>query len=85
MLRKPSFLITIDTEGDNLWSKPRTATTKNASYLPRFQELCEKYGLKPTYLANYDMANSRAFQQLGKDIVKRGVGEIGMQIGRAHV
>jgi peptidoglycan/xylan/chitin deacetylase (PgdA/CDA1 family) len=80
MLRKPSFLITIDTEGDNLWSKPRTATTKNASYLPRFQELCEKYGLKPTYLTNYEMANSRAFQQLGKDIVKRGIGEIGMHL-----
>ena len=80
MRRKPSFLITIDTEGDNLWSRPRTATTKNASYLPRFQELCEKYGLKPTYLTNYEMANSTVFQQLGKDIVKRGVGEIGMHL-----
>ncbi len=80
MRRKPSFLITIDTEGDNLWSRPRTATTKNASYLPRFQELCEKYELKPTYLTNYEMANSTTFQQLGKDIVKRGAGEIGMHL-----
>ena len=80
MLRKPSFLITIDTEGDNSWSKPRTATTKNASYLPRFQELCEKYGFKPTYLTNYEMANSITFQKLGKDIIKRGVAEIGMHL-----
>jgi len=80
MLRKPSFLITIDTEGDNLWSKPRTATTKNASYLPRFQELCEKYGFKPTYLTNYEMANSVTFQKLGKDIIRRGVGEVGMHL-----
>lgn len=80
MLRKPSFLITIDTEGDNLWAKPKTATTKNASYLPRFQELCEKYGLKPTYLTNYEMANSVAFQDLGKDIIKRDVGEVGMHL-----
>jgi len=80
MLRKPSFLITIDTEGDNLWSKPRLATTKNACYLPRFQELCEKYGFKPTYLTNYEMANSVTFQKFGKDIIRRGVGEIGMHL-----
>ena len=80
MPSKPSFLITIDTEGDNLWSKPRAATTKNASYLPRFQDLCEKYGFKPTYLTNYEMANSSAFQKLGKDIIKRGVGEVGMHL-----
>ncbi|THJ23918.1 MAG: deacetylase [Nitrospira sp. CG24E] len=80
MPSKPSFLITIDTEGDNLWSKPRTATTKNASYLPRFQELCEKYGFKPTYLTNYEMANSVTFQKMGKDIIRRGVGEIGMHL-----
>jgi|CXWL01.1.fsa_nt_gi hypothetical protein len=80
MPRKPRFLITIDTEGDNLWSRPRAATTKNASYLPRFQELCEKYGFKPTYLTNYEMANSITFQKLGKDIIKRGVGEIGMHL-----
>ena len=80
MPNKPSFLITIDTEGDNLWSKPKTATTKNASYLPRFQELCEKYGFKPTYLTNYEMANSVTFQKLGKDIIRRGVGEVGMHL-----
>ena len=80
MPSKPRFLITIDTEGDNLWSRPRTATTKNASYLPRFQELCEKYAFKPTYLTNYEMANSIAFQDLGKDIIKRDVGEVGMHL-----
>jgi hypothetical protein len=80
MLGKPSFLITIDTEGDNLWSKPGIATTKNATYLPRFQELCEKYGLKPTYLTNYEMAHSIPFQNLGKDMIKRSVGEIGMHL-----
>lgn len=80
MLRKPSFLITIDTEGDNLWSRSRTVTTNNASYLPRFQELCEKYRFKPTYLTNYEMANSTTFQKFGKDIIRRGVGEIGMHL-----
>jgi len=80
MQKKPSFLITIDTEGDNLWSRPKTVTTENASYLPRFQELCEKYGLKPTYLTNYEMANSTTFQKMGKDIIKRKTGEVGMHL-----
>ena len=67
MVTRPAFLITIDTEGDNLWSRPRTMTTRNAEYLPRFQELCETYGLKPTYLTNWEMTNSPAFQVLEGD------------------
>lgn len=75
-----AFLITVDTEGDNLWAKPRSVTTYNASYLPRFQALCEKYGLKPTYLTNWEMARSDEFQSLGRDVLARGVGEIGMHL-----
>ena len=53
-----AFLITVDTEGDDLWSwKPgKEITTENTNYIPRFQELCEKYGFKPVYLTNYEMA-----------------------------
>lgn len=75
-----AFLITVDTEGDNLWSKPRDITVKNAETLPRFQELCERYGLRPTYLTNWEMANSAAFIEFGKDVLKRDVAEIGMHL-----
>ncbi len=77
---KPGFLITIDTEGDNEWSYPRVITTHNAAYLPRFQSLCESYGLKPTYLTNYEMAQSSEFQQLGREALKRRTAEIGMHL-----
>lgn len=40
--RKPAFLITIDTEGDNIWARRLPITTRNAEYLPRFQKLCER-------------------------------------------
>ncbi len=56
MTAAPPLLITIDTEGDNQWGRPRSITTKNARFLPRFQELCSRHGLKPTYLTNYEMA-----------------------------
>jgi hypothetical protein len=77
---RPQFQITIDTEGDNLWARPAIATTRNAAYLPRFQALCEKYGLKPTYLVNWEMVNSGAFQEFGRDLVARATGEIGMHL-----
>jgi len=79
-MNKQAFLITIDTEGDNLWQQPRDITTKNAAFLPRFQSLCEYYGFKPTYLTNYEMAKSDQFVEFGKDVQRRGTGEIGMHL-----
>lgn len=77
---RPAFLVTIDTEEDNLWSSPRVATTRNAEYLPRFQALCEKYGLKPTYLTDWEMVHSPAFREFGWDLLARRTGEIGMHL-----
>lgn len=77
---RPAFLITIDTEGDNLWSRPLDVTTENARFLPRFQQLCESWGLKPTYLVDYDMARSGAFIEFAADAEQRGCAEIGMHL-----
>ena len=77
---RPAFLITIDTEGDNLWAHPRSITTRNAVWLPRFQQVCEEYGLIPTYLTNYEMACSPEFQRFGRDVAKRRTAEIGMHL-----
>jgi hypothetical protein len=74
------FLITIDTEGDDLWARPRDITTHNARFLPRFQELCERYGFKPVYLTNYEMAMSDAFVEFGREVLARNAGEIGMHL-----
>lgn len=76
----PAFLITIDTEGDNLWAAPTTVTTQNAQCLPRFQQLCERRGLKPTWLTNYEMAECAFFCEFGRDVVERGAAEIGMHL-----
>ncbi len=77
---KIPFLITVDTEGDNLWSKPQDITTHNAAFLPRFQWLCERYRFKPVYLVNYEMAMSEVFVEFGRDVLARGTGEIGMHL-----
>jgi hypothetical protein len=78
--QRPAFLITIDTEGDNLWARPKQVTTANARFLPRFQQLCESHGLKPTYLTDYDMARSEEFVEFGRDAAARGTAEIGMHL-----
>lgn len=80
------FIITVDTEGDNLWnpyqSKDgyREITTNNAHYLDAFQELCEKYGFKPTYLTNYEMAIDDHFRKLAEKGLKKKTLEIGMHM-----
>ncbi len=73
------LLITIDTEGDNQWDAEsrKDITTENAKYLPRFQSLCEKYGYKPTYLTNYEMAVDEFFVKFARECIKRGMCEIG--------
>lgn len=78
---KPAFLITLDTEGDNLWrNRSGKVTTRNVQFLPRFQALCEKYGFKPTWLTNYEMASDPAYVEFGRDLLARGQGEIGMHL-----
>lgn len=76
------FLISIDTEGDNLWSwrAGDRITTENAKYLPRFQELCESFGFKPTYLTNYEMATDPFFVNYFKQRNLSGKCEIGMHL-----
>lgn len=75
-----TFLITIDTEADNQWNPNQPPTTENAKYLPRFQELCEKYKLKPTWLTTYEMANDPFFVEYFKEKQDKGLCEIGMHL-----
>jgi hypothetical protein len=76
------FIITIDTEGDNLWNHKigESIKTHNARFIPRFQLLCEKYSFKPVYLVNYEMANDRFFLDFAKDLLNIKKCEIGIHL-----
>ena len=78
--KKKYFIITIDTEGDNQWDLSKGISTENAKYLPRFQELAEKYGFKPVWLTNYEMANDDYFVNYMKEKQNNGLCEIGMHL-----
>lgn len=83
---KKTFLITIDTEGDNLWhwKYGDRITSYNAKYIPRFQSLCEEYGFKPVYLTNYEMAMDSDFVSMAKEALRKGTCEIGMHLHAAN-
>ncbi|MGP3964471.1 deacetylase [Nonomuraea sp. 3N208] len=67
-------------EADDQWQYNVEVSTENAAYLSRFQELCEEYRLRPTYLVEWAMACCEKFQEFGRSVVERGVAEIGMHL-----
>lgn len=75
-----SFIITIDTEGDNQWDLLKESSTENSRYIPRFQELCEKYDFKPTWLTNYEMVKDPFYVEYMKDCLKNNLCEVGMHL-----
>lgn len=77
-----SFIITVDTEGDNLWKYQNgdDIGVKNSEFIPRFQKLCMKYGFKPVYLTNYEMAKCKHFVENAKKWAKEGCCEIGVHL-----
>lgn len=60
------LLITIDTEEDDAWSGRVPVTTENAAFAARFQELCDEYGQRPTWLCTAPvLEDGRLFEGLG--------------------
>lgn len=66
-MSKVPFFLTIDTEGDNMWDRPLTITSTNVEELYQFQNLCNKYRIKPIYLTNYEASINKIFQSFVKD------------------
>ncbi|MBE5838865.1 hypothetical protein [Butyrivibrio sp.] len=76
------FIVTVDAEGDNIWNwdGKGSITTENTLYLSRFQYLCEKYGFKPVWLANWEIIHDARFVTLIKSALNRDMCEIGSHI-----
>jgi len=74
------FVITIDTEADDQWSAESRLTTRNLSFLPRFQALCERYGFKPTYLCTWEVVHAADFGRTLGAWRQRGACEIGAHL-----
>ena len=66
MITGVPFFLTVDTEGDNLWNRPSIIKSTNVEQLSRFQNLCNKYNIKPIYLTNYEAAINKTYIEFVK-------------------
>jgi peptidoglycan/xylan/chitin deacetylase (PgdA/CDA1 family) len=76
----PMFVITLDTEPDNEWGRPRVPTTENARFVPRFHELCQNYGFKITCLLTLEMAEDAFLQEFLRPRLRAGECEVGAHL-----
>lgn len=78
---RPLF-ITIDTEGDALWDDPAIdeIKTENTLWIPKFQELCEKYGFIPIWLTDYEIISDERFVNYIKNKNHAGLCEVGIHV-----
>lgn len=76
------FIITIDTEGDNLWrwKEGDKITTENTKYLQRFQNLCNNYDFRPVWLSNYEMIENKEYIKFITTVEASKTGELGMHL-----
>jgi hypothetical protein len=74
------FIITIDTEGDNQWDHGRMLTVENIRYVPRFQELCERYLIRPTYLVTSEICEDSYARKIFTEYISTGKAEIGAHL-----
>jgi hypothetical protein len=73
------ILLGVDTEADNQWDAEAREhlTVRNILELRRLQNLCDEYGVRPTYLLTYEVAVDPASQTLLRELAETGRCEIG--------
>jgi len=69
--------VTVDTEADSEWTVAARPTYENIRALPAFQELCDRYGVRPTYLVTYDVAAHNSSLAVLQALAQDGNCEIG--------
>lgn len=74
------FILTIDTEGDNQWDHGRKVTVENIKFIPRFQDLCRRYSIKPTYLVTSEVCDDNYASELFSGYIKDDIAEVGAHL-----
>ena len=75
-----NFIITVDTEADNQWQKDAPLTVNNLKFIPRFQDLCERFRFIPTYLLTDEVATDPTFMSWLKQKVSEGKADFGAHL-----
>jgi hypothetical protein len=74
------FIFTLDTEADNAWARTPSLSLENLKCIPKFQSLCERFGIIPTYLCTYEVVRSSGFPGPLERSIADGKCEIGAHL-----
>jgi hypothetical protein len=74
------FILTIDTEGDNQWDHGSRLKVENIKYVPRFQDLCNKYSIKPTYLVTSEVCQDDLARSIFTEYLSANKAEVGAHL-----
>lgn len=74
------LILTIDTEADNQWDHGRRLSVENIKYIPRFQNLCSRYNIKPTYLVTSEVCDDDFAREILSDYVLLEKAEVGSHL-----
>lgn len=82
MSRRPLFLVGIDTEADDQWTLEgrKRLSVENARALPRLQALCDRHGVRPSYLVTHEMATREPARSMLRELARSGRCEIGAHL-----
>lgn len=79
----PRLVVSVDTEEEGLWGgNYRTTgnTVENIQHVPRFQETCDRYGVRPTYLVTAPVVTNDRSAKVLSGIHDDGRCEIGAHL-----
>jgi hypothetical protein len=82
MSDKPLFMVGVDTEADDQWSMEgrKRLSVENARALPRLQSVCDRYGVRPSYLVTHEMATREPSGGILRELAATSRCEIGAHL-----
>ena len=79
----PTLIVVVDTEEEFDWNgpfDPNSHSTTNILYQPLAQEIMDRYGVVPTYVVDYPVADTPAAAAVLRAIAEEGRCEIGAHL-----
>lgn len=77
------LVVTIDTEEEGLWGgnyRPQGNTVDNIRGVPRFQALCDRFGVRPSYLVDWPVVDDDRAAEILAQITHEDRAEIGAHL-----
>ncbi|MBX3440139.1 MAG: polysaccharide deacetylase family protein, partial [Planctomycetaceae bacterium] len=81
--RQPRLVVTVDTEEEGLWGgefRMTGNTVENIQGVPRFQDVCDRLGIRPTYLVDAPVVQDDRASEILAAIHGDGRCEIGTHV-----